>query len=372
MEFLDRYFLDNTIRSYLIVVAMISVVFLFKKLISNYLIVFLSFLIQKFTRLRKEIFKEKVLEPLSWVIALSVSIVALDKLVFPDYWKFKVFGVSTQSMLQGLGRVIVIISVIRFVLKVVDYIAEVLKMKTKRYDSNDIQVIYFIRDFLKIVLGIIGVIWLLHSGFNRDVSKVLTGLSIVGAAVALAAKESLENLIASFIIFFDKPFHVGDLLKVNNVTGTVEKVGLRSTRIRTNEKTLVTIPNKQMVDSVVDNYTKRTHRKGALVLELNSKSSNKTIESFVEYCNQLFYAEKETVSSFSVHVSDLTKSAITISIEFFTQGYSADELNEFKEKMILKIREKMESLKLTFSSTSEIRIINEDQGPVPPEQKSII
>ena len=55
----------------------------------------------------------------------------------------------------------------------------------------------------------------------------------MGAALALAAKESIENLIASFIIFFDKPFFTGDTLKVNNVSGTVEKIGLRSTRIRT-------------------------------------------------------------------------------------------------------------------------------------------
>ncbi|MEI9958567.1 MAG: mechanosensitive ion channel domain-containing protein [Ferruginibacter sp.] len=59
----------------------------------------------------------------------------------------------------------------------------------------------------------------------------------------------MENLIASFIIFFDKPFTAGDTLTANNISGTVEKIGLRSTRIRTADKTLVTIPNKLMVDS---------------------------------------------------------------------------------------------------------------------------
>lgn len=372
MEFLDKYILDNSIRSYLIAIATIGIVFLLRKFISKYIIVFLFYFFRKFSPTRKELFKEKVVSPLSWVIALSVSVVVLDKLVFPDYWKFKIYGISTQAIFAGIGRVIIIISIVRFIILIVDYIAEVLKLKTNRFDSNDAQIINFLRDFLKIVLGIIGVIWVIGSGFNKDVSQILTGLSIVGAAVALAAKESLENLIASFIVFFDKPFQVGDLLKVNNVTGTVEKVGLRSTRIRTSDKTLVTIPNKQMVDGIVDNYSKRTHRRGNLVLELNPKSPNKDVQSFVDYCNQLFYAEKESISSFSVYVSDLNKTAITVSVEFFGQGFTLDELNEFKEKVILKIRAKMDNLNLTLSTTSEIKIVKEEEGPTKPEENPII
>ena len=89
---------------------------------------------------------------------------------------------------------------------------------------------------------------IIRFAFGWNIGSLLTGLSIVGAAIALALKESLENLIASFIIFFDKPFATGDLVKVNAITGTVEKIGLRSTRIRTEQKTFVTVPNKQMVD----------------------------------------------------------------------------------------------------------------------------
>ncbi len=80
----------------------------------------------------------------------------------------------------------------------------------------------------------------------------------------MATRESLENLIASFIIFFDKPFMVGDLVKVQSITGTVEKIGLRSTRIRTDQKTYVTMPNKQMVDSIMDNLSLRAPRRRLL------------------------------------------------------------------------------------------------------------
>ena len=107
---------------------------------------------------------------------------------------------------------------------------------------------------------------------------MLTGLSIVGAAVALALRESLENLIASFIIFFDKPFTLGDLVKVQNITGNVEKIGLRSTRIRTDQKTYITVPNKQMVDSILDNLSLRTQLKGELRLQVALSTSSSDLE----------------------------------------------------------------------------------------------
>ena len=115
--------------------------------------------------------------------------------------------------------------------------------------------------------------------FGLKIGNLLTGLSLVGAAIALALRESLENLIASFIIFFDKPFSMGDSVKVHTFTGTVEKIGLRSTRIRTDQKTFITVPNKQMVDSIIDNLSLRTQRKGELRLEIGLSTSSANLRS---------------------------------------------------------------------------------------------
>ncbi|MFX4531874.1 mechanosensitive ion channel domain-containing protein, partial [Acinetobacter baumannii] len=90
----------------------------------------------------------------------------------------------------------------------------------------------FFKDFFKVLIVINGILMIIHFSLHKNIGNLLTGLSIVGAALALATRESLENLIASFIIFFDKPFSAGDLVKVHAFTGVVEKIGLRSTRIR--------------------------------------------------------------------------------------------------------------------------------------------
>src|SRR5439155_27022864 len=105
---------------------------------------------------------------------------------------------------------------------------------------------------------------------------------IVGAAIALALRESLENLIASFVIFFDKPFTTGDFVRVQSVAGNVERIGLRSTRIRTTDKSYVTVPNKQMVDSILDNVTLRSQIRGEINLFIDLQTSPARIQQLLD------------------------------------------------------------------------------------------
>jgi small conductance mechanosensitive channel len=93
-----------------------------------------------------------------------------------------------------------------------------------------------------------------HLGIN--VTAALAGISVAGIAVGLAAQDSLSNMIAGFLIFWDKPFFVGDYVTVMNQYGQVVEITMRSTRIRTQQNTYVVIPNKHIIDSVLVNHTK--------------------------------------------------------------------------------------------------------------------
>ena len=181
----------------------------------------------------------------------------------------------SKELLHSIGSLVLIVSFIWFFCECIDFISIILHIKANRtHDSTDNQLIVFFKDFFKVILCIIGLLMILKFTFGYKIGNLLTGLSLVGAAIALALRESLENLIASFIIFFDKPFSMGDSVKVHNFTGTVEKIGLRSTRIRTEQKTFITVPNKQMVDSILDNLSQRTQRKGELRLEVGLLTSS--------------------------------------------------------------------------------------------------
>jgi len=352
-EFLNYSILDNSVKDFMIVLAIIATVIILKKVLSDYLASASYLMMKKSWKTvdRKE-FSELFLHPLSSFIIISISIIAINKLQFPRAWGFKILKIPFDDILQKLAIGIFLFFFIRLVISIVDFIAIILAKRAKlTNDKSDDQLIVFFRDFIKVIVWLAGGLLILKSVFNQNIGNLLTGLSIVGAALALSAKESLENLIASFIIFFDKPFYVGDLLKVNSVTGTVESIGLRSTRIRTADKTLITVPNKQMVDSVVDNWSMRTQRRAEMKLEFSEKNSSSSLEQFVKKADALFQNNfAPRLESYSVFLTDYSKNGSTISIEYFTDNVSIDEFNRLKQQINLALMELVYSQKMELAN----------------------
>lgn len=365
--------LDNPVKSYLKVTAVILVVFLLKRVISLYLVSLLLKIFNNANKVDSHKFKRLVVKPVGWLIVIVVSVVALHKLYFPAAWQFKIYGIGTKTILNAFGICAMIIAVVRFLLRTVDFVALIMKEAAKgAKDRNEYQMISFFRDFLKVAIGIFGALWLIRSGLGRPVGPLLTGLSIVGAALALAAKESLENLIASFIIFFDKPFFVGDTLKVNNVSGTVERIGLRSTRIRTAEKTLVTIPNKQMVDGIVDNVSMRTMMRAEIKIELNINAAPEKLDQLVNDTRSWLAEGKPDVQNISVFLQDYNKNGVTLFVEYFTPPGNVSNFNRIRQEAILQIRKKTGELGIDLqNSSTDIRLIQDDI-PKPPPPNPII
>src|SRR5690606_33156269 len=107
---------------------------------------------------------------------------------------------------------------------------------------------------------IMGGLFILQN-LNVNVASLLAGLGIGGLAFALAAKDTLANFFGSIMIFSDRPFQVGDWVKIGDAEGIVEEVGFRSSRIRTFYDSLLSIPNGKIVDTPIDNYGARVYRR---------------------------------------------------------------------------------------------------------------
>jgi MscS family membrane protein len=239
------------------------------------------------------------------------------------------------------------------ILRLVDYMALIMEKKaalTPEHDDN--QLIVFFKDFVKVIIFIIAVLALIKIVFHQDIATVLAGLSIVGAAIALAARESLENLIASFIIFFDKPFTTGDLLKVNNITGTVESIGLRSTRIRTVEKTFVTVPNKQMVDSVVDNLTMRTHRRGEIKVTVDASTSSVQLEKLIGEIREML--KTHGLMDFNVQFSEIVNDGFVVNFDYLTTVTEWKEFLIQKDKINLAVMRLLEGLEIGLAGKHSV------------------
>lgn len=362
MEFLDEVYFDNTVRSYLIVAGIIFFMLMVKRYLSHYLVSLIFKLANRFWKtLDRHSFLDMVVEPFKWFITIVVSVFAIDKLNFPSVLDAEIYGHSTKDIFSRIGPGIIIATFIWLLLRLIDFIATILEKKASvTADTRDNQLIVFFRDFLKVIIGIIGVLLIIKACFHQPIGSVLTGLSIVGAALALAAKESLENLIASFIIFFDKPFFTGDTVKVNAITGTVERIGLRSTRIRTADKTLVTVPNKQMVDSAVDNWSLRTERRAEIRLELSSDIQQEKLQLLVPGLKKIIGSHPGQLTSYTVFIKDISRDAVIITIEYFTGPVPITDFFQQKNDIILEIKKLLESHNIEFAGASSNIVIKDE------------
>jgi MscS family membrane protein len=373
MDFLQENILNNSIQDLLIVAAVIIVVILFKRLLSDYTAsLSYMFINRTWKMIDRKQFSVLFLKPLSRFIIVSIAIFSISKLTYPKAWQFKIYKLPFDIILEKIAIILFIYSFFRLLFSVIDFVTLILSQKARlTKDKSDDQLVVFFRDFIKVILGVAAVLLILKAAFNQNIGNLLTGLSIVGAALALSARESLENLIASFIIFFDKPFYVGDTLKVNSVTGTVERIGLRSTRIRTTEKTLVSVPNKQMVDSVVDNWSMRTERRAEIKLEFSEKTKATEALDFLEKTKELMKKKQEEILKFSVFLTDYSKSGITITLEYFTPDFSLVEFNNLKQEINLALMQLMEKENITLASAgNNITIFSPDAET--PKSRPII
>ena len=350
---LDFRFLDNTVENYLYVAGAIILALVIKRYVSRYLAgVLYRLIVRAGKKINKQAFCNLVIEPLEVFLLVLVIIVSFDRLNYPEAWNVTIYRLKFSALIEAFAKTTLIIVFIWLCVRIIDFVALVLQEKAQLNRSqSDNQLIVFFKDFFKVLVVIIGMLLLIRFVMNKEIGSLVTGLSIVGAALALATRESLENLIASFIIFFDKPFVTGDNVKVQNFTGTVEKIGLRSTRIRTNDKTYISVPNKQMVDSIVDNISLRTQRKAELRLELKLSVTTAELRNLVTDVRGIMQHPK--VQSHSVFFSETGRNANVVTVEYFTgMDLSDEQFNALKEEINFKVMELIENTGIDFATVN--------------------
>lgn len=359
-EILNKIFLSNAIKSYLIVGSVIVFAIIVKRFVSKYVAGLIFKILQRANKtLQKDSFCNLIVQPLEIFLLLLVSFIAFDRLNFPTAFDTKIFKTSLKDIADSISNGILVAVFIWVCLRMIDFIAMILEEKAnKTADQTDNQLVVFFRDFIKVIVIIIGVLMVLHFSFHKNIGNLLTGLSIVGAAIALATRESLENLIASFIIFFDKPFITGDVVKVQNITGTIEKIGLRSTRIRTESKSYVTVPNKQMVDSITDNLSLRTQRHVEVRLEIGLDASIEQLQQLTVAIKNILSQQKD-IENFSVYFMETGKNAHVFDVDYFTNNTQPlQEFNELREKINIALLQLLKSMQLELAASStDVKII---------------
>lgn len=353
---LDQVILGNPIQNYFI----LAFVLLFVSMIKRYLSQWLASLLFKEVRkwapdIGQQEFSYLLLRPLEYFFLLVAFMLTIDHLNFPPELNITIYnGYKLKAVLGTLLELALSVSIIWIILRVIDFVSLMISKSTDLlHDKTDNQFIVFFRDFFKAIVFIFGAIAFIRILFGAVlVNKIIAGLGIGAAALALAAKESIENLICSFIIFFDKPFRVGDTVKVDAYQGAVEKIGLRSTRIRTQDKTFVTVPNKKMVDSILDNISLRTQQRVVIRLEVAGDTVADKLLKVLQDIKQLLEHHDKVADGFIVNLHDFTSTTYVFQVIYLTNVIESAPFNQLRSELNLGFINILEKQGVKLSSTT--------------------
>jgi len=180
--------------------------------------------------------------------------------------------------------------------------------------------------------------------------SVIAGLGVGGIAVALAAKDSLANLLGSLLIMFEKPFRVGHWIKVGNTEGIVESIGFRSTRIRTFYNSLISIPSNQLVNTTVDNMAMRQRRAVRTVLHVSYTTPADKVEQFVAAIKQLIEKSPYTYKEwFRIRLDDFGDYGLHILVNFLLEVSDNSVEQAERQRILLEILKLAETMDIQFA-----------------------
>lgn len=221
------------------------------------------------------------------------------------------------------------------ILRSVDLLVELIGNMAVRRGMELEPFLPLIKRSLKLFITVIGVI-LVVQNLGYSVGSLLAGLGIGGLAVALAAQDSLANLFGSVTIAADLPFKVGDHIRCAGFEGTVELVGLRSTRIRTFENSIVQVPNKTVANEAIENFTRREKRRVTQVIGLVYSTSPAMLTGIVEELRGILAKDPDVVpDSALVHFSDFGASSLDIHLVYFTKSLDIRVHRETRQRLNL-------------------------------------
>lgn len=181
------------------------------------------------------------------------------------------------------------------------------------------------RKFVRLVIVTVGLFVALSTLLNVNVAAVVASLGIGGIVVALAAKDSVENIFGSLTILFDMPFKIGDWVKVDKIEGIVEEINLRSTRIRTFEDTVINLPNANLIRAAVENYSARRYRRQKFNVRIPYDSPPETVRTFCDDIRKFAIGlDRVQADKVVVDLSDCDDVGLSIlvqcNLEVFTQA----------------------------------------------------
>jgi MscS family membrane protein len=250
-----------------------------------------------------------------------------------------------------------------FVYKMVDILGAYLKRAAEKSENTlDDQLVPLVRKILKTFVILVGFIAILK-GLRFDIWPLITGLSIGGLAVALAAQDTLKNFFGSVMIFIDRPFQIGDWITSDEVDGTVEEVGFRSTRIRTFRDSVMYVPNSVISNRTVDNHGKRQYRRYFTKLAITYDTPANLIEVFVKGIEKIVLNHPETRKDYyNIFLNEYGSSSLDVMLYVFFKVPSWNDELRCRQEIMLSVNRLAEQLGVRFAFPTQTMMVEQFPG----------
>jgi MscS family membrane protein len=280
----------------------------------------------------------------SLIISMYIYVILAEHNIM-FYYETYLFFVYSITVVFGILIICWLCNVVLLISSVVAYILE-------QGSEERFRITFAIEIIQRLLCIVIIVVFsgILLQKMGLDTVRYLAALGIGGLAVALAGKDTIENLFGSIMIALEKPFKVGDWIIIGDIEGHVEYVGLRSTKILTFEDSYLTVPNVKFITSSINNMGRRHFRRYDTVLDFSDKTSQKLLLTFIEKIDKIIKTTPNMrKNNYYVRVNDIGESSVKVLIYvYFIASNWNEELIE-RQKFILSILSTVEELNMELA-----------------------
>lgn len=283
----------------------------------------------------------RVARPLGLLVGTGVFVALLPELRL---------SLGAARTLVIAAKLVAALAAVAIAYRLVDLLALPLERRAAATESRmDDQLVMVARKAMRVGVVAVGVVFVLQN-LHVDVGGLLAGLGLGGLAFALAAKDAAANLFGSVTIFVDRPFQVGDWIVAAGVEGTVEEIGLRSTRVRTFYNSVVSVPNSVLATTNVDNMSQRQYRRMTATLSLAYHTTADQLEAFVEGVRAILAAHPDTRKDYyEVHFKAFGESSLDVMFYAFVKADSWSRELQARHQIFLEVKRLAEALGVEFA-----------------------
>jgi MscS family membrane protein len=353
---LERVFYGNTLKEW-----GISLIIIVSALIINKLIVLLNRkVISKITSKTQTNLDDILFKSLESPILLGIILIAI--------WIATIrldLGAKVHETVSKSYQILIVINITWFVVRFIgslleDYASEAIKNHKGAKAPADKKFKPLVKRIVMMFIWSIGIIMAL-SNAGVSIGALLGTLGIGGIAVALAVQDTVKNIIGGLTLFSDHPFKIGDRIQFDSIDGNVEDIGIRSTKIRTLDKRLLTIPNYKVVDAVIINVTGEPRRRVVVKLGLTYDTTPEKMKKAMEILKLMpEYVKDIDKRDLSATFSNFADSALIINYIYFIRKSSPDIL-ESTSQVNLEILNRFNQEGLSFAFPTQTIYIEQEK-----------